>query len=88
MSGVLAATLIGVYPNIDVTTTTLDFTKAMALSNAVNDDYFSVTYWDTQTSSLKTSTYYAADHELTLLNECKYGQVQIQLVPVAKATYI
>ena len=87
MSGNLAATLIGIYPNIDVVTTVLSFDDAMAISGAINTDYFSVTYWDTETSSQKTATYYAADHELTLLNECKYGQVQIQLVPVSRANY-
>lgn len=88
MSGNLHSTLIGIYPNIDVTTSILDFADAQALSAAINHDFFTVTYWDTQTSSLKSATYYAADHELTLLNECKYGQVEVQLVPVRKADYI
>lgn len=88
MSGELTATLIGIYPNIDINTSILDFDDAMTISSAINDDYFSVTYWDTQTSSHKTATYYAADHDVTLLNECKYGQVQIQLVPVSRASYI
>lgn len=88
MSGTLKSTLIGVFPNLDITTTKLDFAKAMQLSTVVNDDFFPVTYWDTQTSSLKTATFYAADHTLTLLNECVYGQVEIQLVPVSKANYI
>lgn len=88
MSGKLNATLIGIYPNIEIDTIPLDFDKAMALSAAINDDYFSVTYWDTQTSTQKTATYYAADHDITLLNACKYGQVKVQLVPVDKASYI
>lgn len=88
MNGVLTSTLIGVYPNIDVTSGILDFTHAMALSAAINHDFFSVTYWDSQTSSQKTATFYAADHDVTLLNECKYGQIDIQLVPTSKASYI
>lgn len=88
MSGELTSTLIGVFPNIDLTTNVLDFTTAQNISNAINDDFFTVSYWDTQTSSQKSATYYAADHELTLLNECKYGQVEIQLVPVRRATYL
>lgn len=88
MNGDLHSTLIGIYPNIDVVTSVLDFGHAQALSAAINQNFFPVTYWDTQTSSLKSATYYAADHELNLLNECKYGQLEVQLVPVRKANYI
>ncbi len=88
MNGTLKSTMVGVFPNIDVVTTKLLFDKAMQVSAAINEDFFSVTYWDTQTSSLKTATFYAADHDVTLLNECTYGQITIQLVPVSKANYI
>jgi len=88
MNGNISATLIGIYPNISVVTSILDFAHAQSLSSALNDDYFSVTYWDTQTSSQKTAQYYAADHDIKLINQCKYGQVTVQLVPVSKANYI
>jgi len=88
MNGDINATMIGVYPNISVVTTVLDFAKAEALSSAINAAFFSVSYWDTQTSSIKTARYYAADHDVKLTNECKYGQVTVQLVAVSKASYI
>ena len=88
MDGDISATLIGVYPNISVTTGVLDFSVAQALSAAVNQDYFPVTFWDSQTSSHKSAQYYAADHDVKLLNECKYGQVTVQLVAVSKSNYI
>lgn len=88
MSGVLNATLIGVYPNIEIDTDLLDFSEAMALSAAINVDYFTVTYWDTQTNSHKAATFYAADHDVTFVNGCKYGSVKVQLVPVTRANYI
>lgn len=88
INGTINATLIGVYPNITVTTTLLDFSHAQALSAAINNNFFPVTYWDTQTSSQKTAQYYAADHKLQLLNECKYGEVTIDLVAVAKSNYL
>lgn len=88
MNGRITATLIGIYPNISVKTSILDFAHAEALSAAINQDFFSVTYWDTQTSSHKTAEYYAADHKLTLLNECKYGEVTVELVAVDKSSYI
>ena len=80
MDGVVTATLIGIYPNISLTTRSLSFGEAMALSNAVNTDYFTVTFWDTQTSTHKSAVYYAADHEVEFLSECRYGQVTIDLV--------
>ena len=86
MNGDITATLIGIYPNISVTTGMLEFSRAEAISAAINDDYFSVTFWDTQTSSLKTANYYAADHKIQLINECRYGQVTIELVAVSKRT--
>lgn len=88
MNGDVSATLIGIFPNIDVTTTILSFAKAQSISSAINAAYFSVTFWDSQTGSQKTANFYAADHDVTLLNECKYGQIEIQLVPVSKANYI
>lgn len=88
MSGRIVATLIGVYPNISVTTNMLDFGLAQSLSAAVNKDYFSVTYWDTQTSSHKSAQYYAADHKINFINECTYGQVTIELVAVDKSNYL
>jgi len=88
MSGRIVATMIGVYPNISVTTSVLDFSHAQSLSAAINQDYFSVTFWDTQTSSHKTAQYYAADHKVSFLNECKYGEVTVELVAVDKSNYI
>ena len=88
MNGDISAVLIGVYPNISVTTVMLNFDDAEALSAAINDDYFSVTFWDTQTSGQQTAQYYAADHDVKFVNECKYGQVTVQLVAVSKSAYI
>lgn len=88
MNGDVSATLIGVFPNIDVSTTKLAFSKAQSISAAINAAYFSVTFWDSQTGTHKTANFYAADHDVTLLNKCTYGQVEIQLVPVSKANYI
>ena len=88
MNGDVSATLIGIFPNIDVKTTKLLFAKAESLSAAINAAYFSVSFWDSQTGSTKTANFYAADHDVTLLNACTYGQIEIQLVPVSKANYI
>jgi hypothetical protein len=88
MNGDVSATLIGVFPNIAVKTTKLSETKAQSISTAINAAYFSVSFWDTQTKSTKTANFYAADHDITLLNTCTIGQIEIQLVPVSKANYI
>lgn len=88
MNGTVTATLVGVFPNIEVKTTKLLFAKAQSLTAAVNAAYFSVTYWDTQTGTNRTANFYAADFDVVILNKCTYGQINIQLVPVSKANYI
>ncbi len=88
MNGTVSATLIGVFPNIEVKTTKLSFDRASTISAAVNAAYFSVSFYDTQTKSTKTASFYAADHDITVLDQCTTGQVTIQLVPVSKASYI
>lgn len=88
MNGDISSTLIGVYPNLSVTTGILPIAKVEALSEAVNDAYFSVTYWDTQKQTNKTANYYAADFDTELTNSCTYGTIEVQLVAVSKANYI
>lgn len=88
MNGDVSATLIGIFPNIEVKTSKLIFAKASALSTAINAAYFSVSFYDTQTQLTKTANFYAADHDVTILNKCTIGQVTVQLVPVSKANYI
>lgn len=84
MNGDITATLIGVYPNISLSTRPLVFAEAEALSGAINGDYFPVSFWDTQTGTHKVATYYAADHKVSFLTECRYGQVEVELVAVSK----
>lgn len=88
MNGTVSATLIGVFPNIEVKTTKLSFAKASSVSSAINAAYFSVSFYDTQTQSTKTANFYAADHDVSFVNKCTVGQVTVQLVPVSRATYI
>lgn len=88
MNGKVSATLIGVFPNINVKTTKLSFAKASALSAAVNAAYFTVSFWDTQKQLMKSASFYAADHDVTFIDKCTVGQVTFQLVPVSKASYI
>jgi hypothetical protein len=88
MNGDVSASFIGVFPNFDITTGILPISKIESLSAAINTPYFSVTYWDTQTQSNRTANYYAADFDTTLINQCTYGTIQVQLVAVSKASYI
>lgn len=88
MNGDVSAALIGVFPNIDVTTTKLSFAKASAITAAINAPYFNVSFYDTQTQVIRSASFYAADHDITMLNKCTIAQVTIQLVPVSKANYI
>lgn len=86
MNGDVSAAFIGIFPSIDVTTGIVPVAKVQSLSAALNTPYFSVTFWDTQSQANRTANYYAADFETTLINDCMYGTVNAQLVPVSKRT--
>lgn len=88
MNGDLSSTLIGVFPNMDIVTGILPISKVEAISAAMNIAYFTVTYWDTQTQTNQTASYYAADFDTTLVSNCEYGTIECQLVAVSKASYI
>lgn len=88
MNGDVSATLIGVFPNINIKTTRLSFAKASSISAAINAAYFSVSFYDPQTQTTRSANFYAADHDVKFLNKCTVGQVTIQLVPVSRANYI
>lgn len=86
MNGNVSATFIGVFPNIDVETPPLTQSQVEALCPALDQPYFSLTFWDPSSGSQKTANYYASDYKVTLLNRItgKYGTVAFSVVPVSK----
>lgn len=86
MNGDVAATFIGIFPNIDAETMPLKQTQVQTLCTALDQPYFSATFWDPATGTLKTAQYYASDYKITLLNRNSgmYGNVTFSIVPVSK----
>lgn len=86
MNGDVSSTFIGVFPNIDVTTMPLTQSNVGTLCTALDQPYFTLTYWDPSSNSQKTASYYASDYKISLVNRMTgvYGTVDFSVVPVSK----
>lgn len=86
MNGDVSATFIGVFPNIDIDTTPLTQSQVQTLCAALDQSYFSATFWDPSSGTQKTANYYASDYKITLLSRVTgmYGTVSFSIVPVSK----
>lgn len=86
MNGDVSSTFIGVFPNIDATTMPLTQSEVETLCSALDQPYFSMTFWDPSSGSQKTANYYASDYKISLLNRITgmYGTVDFSVVPVSK----
>lgn len=86
MNGDVSATFLGVYPNIDVTTKPLSRSEVTILSAALDQPYFSLTYWDPSSDSQRTAQYYASDYKISLTSRVTgaYGTVDFTVVPVSR----
>lgn len=86
MNGDVSATFIGIFPNIDAETVPLTRTQVQTLCAALDQAYFSLTFWDPASNSQKTANYYASDYQISLLNRITgmYGSVTFSVIPVSK----
>lgn len=86
MNGDVSATFIGIFPNIDAETMPLSQAEVQVLCAALDQSYFTATFWDPATGSQKTEAYYASDYKITLLSRSKghYGNVTFSIVPISK----
>lgn len=86
MNGDISATFIGVFPNIDAETVPLKQDEVEALCAALDQPYFSLTFWDPSSGIQKTAQYYASDYRITLTSRVtgRYGAVSFSVIPVSK----
>lgn len=86
MNGDVAATFIGIFPNIDAETPPLKQDQVEVLCAALDQPYFSLTFWDPSSGTQKTANYYASDYKVTLMSRASgmYGGVSFSVVPVSK----
>ncbi len=88
MNGDVSAAFIGVFPNIDAETTPLTQAQVEVLCSALDQSYFSLTFWDPSSGTQKTANYYASDYSVTLLSRVSgmYGEVEFSVIPVSRRT--
>lgn len=86
MNGDITATFIGIFPNIDAETTPLTQAQVETLCAALDQPYFSATFWDPSSGTQKTTNYYASDYKISLLNRVSgmYANVSFSIVPISK----
>lgn len=86
MNGDISSTFIGVFPNIDATTIPMQQADVETLCAALDQPFFSMTFWDPSSGTQKTANYYASDYKITLMNRVTgwYGTVDFSVVPISK----
>ena len=86
MNGDVSATFIGVFPNIEVTTMPMKQADVQVLCAALDQSYFSMTFWDPSSGTQKTTNYYASDYKISLLSRISgwYGTVDFSVIPISK----
>ena len=89
MSGDVRATLIGIFPKIQIEvgyTTQEEMSKLTAL---LDKAFFTVTWFDVRIQKTISTQYYASDYDVELDSKSKgrYKPFSVSLVPVSKRRY-
>lgn len=89
MSGDVRATLIGIFPKIQIEvgyTTQEEMSKLTAL---LDKAFFTVTWFDVRIQQTISTQYYASDYDVELDSKSKgrYKPFSVSLVPVSKRRY-
>ena len=86
MNGDVRATLIGIFPKWICKTTVQEQSLVATLGNLLNQPYFSVTFYDPLSNTVKTAQYYASDFstKLRMRQGALIDEISFNLVPVSK----
>lgn len=90
MSGEVRATLIGVFPKIQIEVGYTDQEEMTKLTAILDQAYFEVTWFDVRTpTEPHKAQYYASDYDVELDSKHKgrYKPFSVSLVPVSKRRY-
>lgn len=89
MNGDVRATLIGIFPKIELNIGVTNQEQMAALTTILDQDYFEVEYFDVRSQGTTKALYYASDYSIEILNKIKglYKPFTISLVPVSKRRY-
>lgn len=89
MNGDVRATLIGIFPKIIMQVNYTSQEEMAHLTELLDRDYFTVTWFDVRVQEVVSTQYYASDYEIELDNKQKgrYKPFEVSLVPVSKRRY-
>ena len=90
MSGDVRATLIGIFPKIELQIGYTTQDELSELTKILDKDFFEVEYFDVRTGELTDKLkYYASDYDVELDSKSKgrYKPFTVSLVPVSKRRY-
>lgn len=89
MSGDVRASLIGIFPKIELSIGITTQVQMAELTEILDQDFFLVEYFDVRTQGTTTANYYAGDYAVELLNKSKglYKPFSVSLIPVSKRRY-
>lgn len=89
MSGDVRATLIGIFPKIQMEVGYTTQEEMSELTQLLDRDFFTVTWFDVRTQETFSAKYYASDYDVELDNKSKgrYKPFSVSLVPVSKRRY-
>ena len=89
MNGEIRATLIGIFPKIELNIGVLNQSQMATIIELLDSDFFEVEYFDVRVQTTTTANYYAGDYAIEMLDKTRglYKPFTVSLVPVAKRRY-
>ena len=89
MSGDVRATLIGIFPKIQMNVGYTTQEEMSQLTEILDKDFFTVTWFDVRMQETVSTKYYASDYDVELDSKSKgrYKPFSVSLVPVSKRRY-
>ncbi len=89
MNGDVRATLIGIFPKIQMKIGYTTQEEMSQITQLLDKDYFTVTWFDVRIQTTISTQYYAGDYDVELDNKSKgrYKPFEVSLVPVSKRRY-
>lgn len=89
MAGDVRATLIGIFPKIQLQVGYTTQEEMSELTALFDKAFFTVTWYDVRTNGTVSAEYYASDYDTELDSKSKgrYKPFSVNLVPVSKRRY-
>ena len=89
MAGDVRATLIGIFPKIELNIGYITQEEMATLTQLLDQDYFEVEYFDVRVQGTTTAKYYAGDYAVEIQSKSQglYKPFTVSLVPVSKRRY-